>query len=113
MLFAGLVLALAVSAAPPARPQFLKPNEMYKLLEGSPRKYDIKTPEKPVLQWMQQNASLAWEPRRPQLDMTRVEKNADGSRSVRPWSGSKEAYELLEKIEPSFEAHDYAAAEKG
>lgn len=111
-----VVVAGVAVAGPPrekAEPKLLSPKEMLALMEASPRGYEITSEPNPFPQWKQQNAMLAWPEAHPAMPMPAFVKNPDGSMEVVPFGRDPEIDDLLEKVEPLFEAKDFVGAEKG
>ncbi len=109
--------AFVATAAPPvpkgATPKFSKPEELMKLMEASPRLYEIKEEKNAFTQWAQQNAALAWPQVNPPIPVPRLRPNKDGSFTLENTERPGEIEKMLDKVEPLFEAKDYEGAEKG
>jgi len=101
VLIAFIGLALCAGGKQP-----LGPKEIVARIEASPRKYDIREPESPVPQWLQQNAMVMWPQLRPPLDVVM----RDGKDVV---AGRQPPVELLRGIEQAFAEKRYMDAEKG
>jgi tetratricopeptide (TPR) repeat protein len=106
----SLVLALALAAD---RPDFLSAGQMIKLMEASPRHYELAAEENAYEQWAQQNAAISWPEGQAPIDMVAVTPGPNGHPRVEPYPEPPEATAALAKVEPLFEAKDWSAAEKG
>ena len=87
----------------------LGPKGILELLQQSERVYDAKETDTDVAQWRQQNLAAMY-PIEPGLEAPFVEVKGS-SRGLRQWSMPRALMTELQRIEPLYEAGDYARAE--